>query len=189
MVGNMGTQEYYGILSGPIIKDHLAARIVGLKRDRDGAIDGDNGSEDINSTDDQNVSVALNWRIADNWEANVRWNDRKSDRVIGQSVLVDQGPLGQRGMIDSTTYAYGIRPVAPGTAGALQFNHPITGDPRFGGDIRPGVDTAANHRPNSFFGVTGQNLDNDLDDLDGFQASDDGRRTTSASSTTPYRRI
>jgi outer membrane receptor for ferric coprogen and ferric-rhodotorulic acid len=45
MVGNLGTQEYYGIVSGPLIKDRLAARVVGLKRDRDGSIDGDNGSE------------------------------------------------------------------------------------------------------------------------------------------------
>jgi hypothetical protein len=105
---------------------------------------------DINSIDDRNVSVALNWRIADNWDANLRWNDRKSDRVIGQAVLVDQGPLGERGMINSSKYAYGIRPVAPGTPGALPFTHPVTGDPRFGAPIRPGVDTAATHRPNSF---------------------------------------
>ncbi|MEQ8860316.1 MAG: TonB-dependent receptor [Pseudomonadales bacterium] len=172
MFGNMGTQEYYGIVSGPLIKDRLATRIVGLKRDRDGAVDGDNGSQDVDSIDDQNISVALNWNIADNWEANVRWNDRESDRIIGATVLSDQGPLGQRGMIDSSTYAYGIRPVTAGAPGALAFTHPVTGALVYGGDIRPGVDTAATSRPNSFFGVTGQSLD-PVDDLDGFIATND----------------
>jgi hypothetical protein len=64
----------------------------------------------------------------------------RSDR--DQASLLDQGPAGQRGMIDSTTYAYGIRPVAPGTPGALSFAHPITGGTVFGADIRPGIDTA-----------------------------------------------
>ena len=172
LFGNLDTQEYYGILSGPIVKDRLAARVVALTRERDGSIDGDNGSDPINTIDDQNISVALNWRIADNWEANLRWNDRESDRVIGQSLLVGQGPAGQRGMIDGSTYAYGIRPVAAGTAGALAFAHPVTGATVYGADIVPGYHPAATHRPNSFYGVTGQNLD-DLDDLDGFQATND----------------
>ena len=173
MVGNLGTAEFYGILSGPLIEDRLAARVVALKRDRDGSISGDNGSKDINSIDDQNVSIALNWRIADNWESNLRWNDRKSDRVIGQSLLMDRGPLGARGVIDSTSYAYGIRPVAAGTPGALGFAHPVTGATVFGGAIRPGVDTAATHRPRSFFGVEGQRLEKDPKNLKGFQATND----------------
>ena len=110
LFGNFDTQEYYGILSGPIVKDRLAARVVALTRERDGSIDGDNGSDPIDTIDDQNISVALNWRIADNWEANLRWNDRESDRVVPQAILVDQGPAGQRGMIDGSTYAYGSGP-------------------------------------------------------------------------------
>jgi len=174
LVGNLDTEEYYGILSGPLIKDRLAARVVALSRERDGSIDGDNGGEDINSIDDQNISVALNWRIADNWEANMRWNDRESDRIIGRDVLVDRGPAGERGGFNPARYAYGLRPVAPGTPGALSFTHPVTGATRFGASIRPGVDTASTHRPNSFFGVTGQNLDSDVDDLEGFVAVNDG---------------
>lgn len=172
LFGNFDTQEYYGILSGPIVKDRLAARVVALTRERDGSIDGDNGSDPIDTIDDQNISVALNWRIADNWEANLRWNDRESDRVVPQAILVDQGPAGQRGMIDGSTYAYGIRPVTAGTPGALAFSHPVTGATVYGADIRPGIDTAATHRPNSFFGVTGQSLD-DIDDLEPFQATND----------------
>jgi iron complex outermembrane receptor protein len=171
MAGNFGTREFYGILSGPIIQDRLAARIVGLKIDRDGSIDGDDGSEDLDSRDDRNVSLALNWQIADNWEANLRWNDRESDRVIGRPVLVDRGPAGNRGVIDPTVYTYGLRPVDVGTPGSLAFTHPVTGATVAGATIRPGIDTAASHRPNSFFGVTGQSLDNDLDDLDGFLAT------------------
>ncbi|HEX7035259.1 MAG TPA: TonB-dependent receptor [Pseudomonadales bacterium] len=170
LLGNFNAQEYYGIISGPLIADRLAMRVVGLTRERDGSIDGDNGSDDIETIDDQNFSVALNWRIADNWEANLRWNDRESDRVIGQALLVNQGPAGERGTINNTKYAYGLRPVPVGTPGALTFTHPITGEVRAGAPIRPGIDVAATHRPNSFFGVTGQRLD-DLDDPEGFQAT------------------
>jgi iron complex outermembrane recepter protein len=173
LVGNLGAREYYGIVSGPLIKDRLAARIVGLKRDRDGSIDGDNGSKEINTIDDQNVSIALNWQIADNWEANLRWNDRKSDRVIGQSLLVTQGPLGLRGELDPTRYAYGLRPVTAATPGALPFTNPVTGAVVYGAPPRPGIDQAATFRPRSFYGVTTQRFDDDIDDLKGFQATND----------------
>ncbi len=166
LMGNYNTKEYYGIVSGPLIADRLAARIVGVKRDRDGSVQGDNGSQDIDSIDDRNVSVALNWHIADNWEANVRWNGRSSDRIIGDYVLIDTGPQGDRGAIDTGNFAYGIRPVAAGTPGALPFVHPVTGEVRYGAPIRPGLDLAASHRPNSYYGVTGQTLDNDIHNLD-----------------------
>ena len=94
--GNLGSQEYYGVLSGPLVKDKLAYRLVGVKRDRDGSIDGQNGSQDINTIDDQNISLALEWNIAENWQMNVRWNDRDSDIISGQQLVVADGIAGQR---------------------------------------------------------------------------------------------
>ncbi len=99
--GSLDAREFYGVLSGPIIDDKLAYRIVGVNRDRDGSQDGLAGSEDINSIHDSNYSVALKWNIADNWEANVRWNDRSSDRIIGMSTVVAQGVRGDRDTVNT----------------------------------------------------------------------------------------
>ncbi|MGK0224587.1 MAG: iron complex outermembrane receptor protein, partial [Limisphaerales bacterium] len=40
LYGSEGAREYYGILSGPIIEDKLAVRVVGVKRERDGSTEG-----------------------------------------------------------------------------------------------------------------------------------------------------
>ncbi|MCR9259608.1 MAG: TonB-dependent receptor [Pseudomonadaceae bacterium] len=165
--GNLGAQEYYGVLSGPIIEDKLAYRIVGVNRDRDGAQGGLAGSEDINSIHDSNYSISLQWNIADNWEANVRWNDRSSDRIIGMSTVVAQGFAGDRDTVNTENYARGIRPVTAGTPGATAFTHPVTGETLYGAYNRPGVDIAQSAVPNSGFGLGGQGLalDPDLEDL------------------------
>lgn len=164
--GNFGSQEYYGVLSGPLVKDKLAYRLVGVKRDRDGSIDGQNGSEDINSIDDQNISLALKWDIADNWEMNLRWNDRDSDRIIGQNLVVADGIAGQRGVRDTAYFARGLRPTDGTTAGEFIFTHPTTGAEIYGRPVRPGVDRAASNAPNPAFGATGLTLNRDLYDLD-----------------------
>jgi iron complex outermembrane recepter protein len=165
--GSLGAQEYYGVLSGPIIDDKLAYRIVGVNRDRDGSQGGLAGSEDINSIHDSNYSIALQWNIADNWEANVRWNDRSSDRIIGMSTVVAQGFAGDRDTVNTENYARGIRPVTAGTPGATAFTHPITGETLYGAYNRPGVDIAQSVVPNAGFGRGGLGLalDPDLEDL------------------------
>ena len=61
--GNLGTEEWYGVMSGPIIPDKLAYRFTGVRVDRDGSQDGMDGSEDINSLADQNLALKLNWRV------------------------------------------------------------------------------------------------------------------------------
>ncbi|MDA8953071.1 TonB-dependent receptor [Pseudomonadales bacterium] len=164
--GNLGSQEYYGVLSGPLVKDKLAYRLVGIKRDRDGSIDGQNGSQDINTIDDQNISLALEWNIAENWQMNVRWNDRDSDRIIGQQVPVADGTEGQRGTRDTTNFARGLRPTSGTTSGEFIFTHPTTGALLYGLPVRPGVDRAASNAPNPAFGATGLTLNRNLFDLD-----------------------
>lgn len=166
LAGNLDTREVYGVLSGPIIKDKLMARVVAVKRDRDGSQDGMAGSEDINSIDDQNISVALKWDIAENWEANFRWNDRSSDRIIGMSTVVDDGPAGFRDSRTTVNYARGLRPVDATTPGAIPFAHP-NGSTLYGAFHRPGVDVANAHTPNSGFGLTNLRNDTDLEDLNG----------------------
>ena len=85
-IGALNSREFYGILSGPLITDKLGYRLVGVSRQRDGSQDGIGGAEDINTIDDQNVALSLKWDIAEDWEMNVRWNDRSSDRIIGQEL-------------------------------------------------------------------------------------------------------
>jgi iron complex outermembrane receptor protein len=164
--GNFGSQEYYGVLSGPIVEDKLAYRLVGVKRDRDGSIDGQNGSEEINTIDDQNISFAVEWNIAENWQMNVRWNDRQSDRVIGQNLVVADGIAGQRGVRGTSSFARGLRLTDGSTPGEYIFSHPVTGVQSFGLPVRPGVDFAASNAPNPAFGATGLTLNRDLNDLD-----------------------
>lgn len=171
--GSLDSREYYGILSGPIIKDKLAVRLNAVMRDRDGSQDGINGTEDIDSINDENFSIALNWNISDNWDMNLRWNDRKSDRRVGQSVVVDEGALGMRGVRNSSNYARGVRAATADTAGAMMFTSP-GGAVAYGQLNRPGVDSSPSANPNGAFGNAGLRLDRDLKDLDGDVATDNG---------------
>jgi len=164
--GNLGSQEYYGVLSGPLVRDKLAYRLVGVKRDRDGSIDGQNGSQDINTIDDQNISLALEWNIAENLQMNVRWNDRDSDIISGQQLVVADGIAGQRNTRDTSNFARGLRPSNGATAGESTFTHPTTGVLLYGLPVRPGVDRAASNAPNPAFGATGLTLNQNLFDLD-----------------------
>ena len=43
VTGSFRSREYYGVLSGPIIDDRLAARLVGSVRDRDGYLEDEAG--------------------------------------------------------------------------------------------------------------------------------------------------
>ncbi len=179
IAGNHSTREYYGLLSGPIIADKLAVRVTGIMTDRDGSQDGLGGAEDINTFNDENFSMSLQWNISENWEAFVRWNDRSSGRIIGQNSLVDQGIAGNRGVRDTTTYAFGYRGrdvndnVTAATPGAMPFLNPFTGTTGYLAPVRPGVDPAASSRPNEAFGLSGLPLDSDLEDLEGFVATND----------------
>jgi iron complex outermembrane recepter protein len=186
MVGNFDTKEFYGVVSGPLIADRLAYRLIGVRRDRDGAQKGIDGSEDVNSIGDQNLAVALNWQITDGWEFNVRWNDRRSDRIIGSSPLVTEGPITAqgpqtRGVRSVDTYALGIVPVpgalfggaVPYTGPTMDFRDPTTGAIVSGIYARPGVDYSAVSRPNAAFGTNPDVFDPDIKNLKGYSLTDD----------------
>ena len=157
--GQYNNREFYGTLSGPIINDKLAFRMVGVMRDKDGTVDGQEGSADTNSIDDQNFSLALTWNVTENIDIKIRANDRLSDRVIGSPVNITEGAGPVRGLISSDQYAYGLRAVDASTPGAMAFNDPRDGSTVYGAFVRPGIDPAATHRSNGRFGHPGfQNL-------------------------------
>ena len=55
--GNYRLREEYGVLSGPIIQDVLAARFVGTKRTRDGYIDDKSGNQNPDNYGDENYAL------------------------------------------------------------------------------------------------------------------------------------
>lgn len=152
--GEFGTREYYGVISGPIIADTLAVRLVANQRYRDGWQNGIGNTADTNSTDDHNYSLALTWNINENIEFNVRVNDRESDRKMGAGVLLTQGPAGLRGTNPSGQFVLGLRRVDGSDPGAIPFTNPGTGTVFYGTFRRAGLDRIGwPFQPNSFFGV------------------------------------
>ncbi len=166
VAGNFSAREFYGFLSGPLIDDRVNGRLTFVKRDRDGVIKGQDSDQDFNSIDDQNISLSLEWDVSEDWSVYVRWNDRASDRAGGGDVLLTDGIAGDRGNINASNYARGLRPVAAGTAGALGFRHP-GGSTLWGLPNRPGVDSAGVH-PNPAFGLDASRLPTNigLNDID-----------------------
>jgi outer membrane receptor protein involved in Fe transport len=148
-VGNYNDREIYGVISGPIIADKLAFRALAIKRKRDGLQEGINGSEDTNGTEDRNYSLALTWNVTDNITVKLRGNDRESDRVINNGVLITEGPEPLRGIHSSDVYANGLTdlgatgyaPVQSTDPGALAFNDP-NGGTVYGRYVTPGVNAA-----------------------------------------------
>lgn len=94
VLGQYSTNEYYGFVSGPIT-DTVAYRLVGVKRNRKGAVEGI-FSEDLEGVNDQNVALTLDWHVTDQITANLRINDRRSLRAAnfgsGFNGIASEGP-------------------------------------------------------------------------------------------------
>ena len=122
-----------------------------LRRDRDGIQEGLAGQEDVDTIGDQNIAVSLNWKIADNWESNLRWNDRRSDRIIGQGSIVSEGAGTDRGVRSTNILAFGLIPDA---AGPIGFTDPVTGAAVNARYARPGIDISSRTNVNgTYFGT------------------------------------
>ena len=150
-LGRWNTNEAYAAVSGPIIEDVLKFRMTGAKQQRDGAQEGQFGTQDADEVNDQNLSLAFEWTASDTVTVETRFNDRRSLRRNGTSALINQGWGDNRGSRGTDLYAFGVRPVAEGTSGASMFTNPITGATAWGASIRPGVDAAASSFPNEAY--------------------------------------
>ena len=139
-LGKFDTREFYGFISGPIVEDKLAMRVVGTKRMRDGAQPGIDGSPDIDSINDRNDALALTWDVSPALAWHVRYNDRKSGRRVGTSVLLTEGSADDRNVLSNDRYVLGLHRVDASTPGAMAFTNPGTGEVRYGAYNRPGVD-------------------------------------------------
>lgn len=141
-VGGLESHEGYGVVSGPVVEDLLAFRLVGSKRRRDGSKEGLAGTPDVNSINDQNAAVTFLFKPTDSISVKTRYNDRRSLRDIDRPVVLDEGYGGLRGTRSTNLFAYGVVAVPEGTPGAHRFTDPYTGVVAWGAPRRPGVDPA-----------------------------------------------
>lgn len=155
IVGNFGTLEYYGMLSGPLIEDTLSGRLNFSLRDRDGVIDEIGpGGKDLDSLGSRNIALQLRWTPLDNVTVNLRQNLMNNDRIMGGAnggglvvlneqgeprrntsdivpgyrfIDVDQTDPSQRDFFDTS------RPI-------LEFTNPFTGATDLAQPLRAGID-------------------------------------------------
>lgn len=152
VLGDYGTEQYYFMSSAPLT-DTLAYRVAGMTSDRDGLQKNVGTGPDTDSLDDENIALTLLWNINDDMSFQIRANDRLSDRIIGNRVLVTEGYGANRGTRNTTDPVYGLRPVSASTPGAIKFENTITGVVGYGAPRRPGVDIIGfPYRYNPMFG-------------------------------------
>ena len=187
ILGNFGTQEYYGAFSGPLVEDKLAGRINFAYRERDGIVNEIGGGEDLDGLGTENIAALLKWTPTNDLTINIRQNWMDIDRSFGGGnsgglvVLSEEGRAqrvtdglipGYR-RIDRTNTAAANRDQNDwfdSTAQIFEFSNPATGEVVEAQRIRPGID---------------------FSDADGFQnaaASLDGFNTSSDESVERYNR-
>ncbi|HIG42019.1 MAG: TonB-dependent receptor [bacterium] len=116
VIGSYNLVELYGVVSGPLIKDKLAARFVATSRERDGYIEDLSGNPDVNDYGDENYALSFRWTPTDNLEFNIRGNERSYSRRMGGADAAGILNLTQNeseGPRDNSTYAWGYRAVDP----------------------------------------------------------------------------
>ena len=146
IAGNFGTQEYYGMVNAPIIKDMLSGRFNFASRDRDGIIEEIGPGDDLDELGTDNYAGLLKFTPTDTITANIRYNDMRIKRSFGGAnggglvVLNEEG----QPFRNTTDIVPGYRAIDPAntdpanfaqnswydsTQPILNFNDPSTGAP------------------------------------------------------------
>ena len=158
VLGDYGLEQYFLMSSAPLT-DSIAYRFTGITVERDGIQKSIGSGPDTNSLDDENLTLTLLWNINDDMSWQIRANDRLSDRIINNNVLLSEGYGPNRGMRNTTDPVYGLRGATASTPGAVAFTNPITGQVGYGAPLRPGVDQAGfPWRFNPAYGSTGPDV-------------------------------
>ncbi|MEJ2090029.1 MAG: hypothetical protein P8Y69_16475, partial [Gammaproteobacteria bacterium] len=163
ILGSDNRREFFGVVSGPVT-DTLAMRLTGSQRLMDGWMKGLGPAPDVEDIDDRNLAVILDWNITDTITANVRFNDRQSDRMgnfgNGGHGILSEGPcIGRNGTVatgpndcdpqyrvgrDTNYYVSGLRVVDQNWAdsyGAFPYPDPFNpGQTIYASYLREGVD-------------------------------------------------
>ena len=181
IAGSYGTQDFYGMVSGPLIAEVLNGRLTYSSREHDGWVEEKGFGEDLDSGDEENVSLSLEWQVNDSMTVNLRSNLAKVDRIMGGAdgggLIVLNGENsapGGDGLRNYTRLNNALRvvdatnttnPLASTfidpTQPILNYTNPTTGDQITAQYVRPGVDTGF-YRANMAQGATdanGQPLD------------------------------
>ena len=172
LVGEFDTAEIYGVVSGPLIKDVLAARFTGTKRKRDGNIEELGEGPDINSIGDENYALGLEFTPTDRITIYARGNERSvNQRGNGTAtIILNTGTstlFSDDNFRDTTSEAFGFRAIDRNATGAanflspnffdptqevFSFTSPATGQVVEAQRVRPGIDPSASDEPNFAFG-------------------------------------
>ena len=83
IVGDFGTQDYYGVFSGTLVEDKLLGRVNFSYRERDGSIEELGPTEDLDGLGTDNLAIQLKWKISDSVTLDVRQNWMDIDRAFG----------------------------------------------------------------------------------------------------------
>ena len=70
----------------------------------------------------------------------IRANDRLSDSIINNNILLNEGYGPNRGTRNTKDPVYGLRSATASTPGAVAFTSPVTGQIGYAAPLRPGVD-------------------------------------------------
>ena len=81
--GSIGAQDYYGMVSGPLVEDKLLGRINFSWRERDGFVRDIGGGEDVDGLSTENIAVQFKWQPTDTFDVAVRQNWMEIDRSFG----------------------------------------------------------------------------------------------------------
>jgi outer membrane receptor protein involved in Fe transport len=182
VLGNYNTQEYYGMASGSLIEDTLAARINFSRRDRDGVIDELGPTKDIDGLGTENVALQLKWNVSDSVELNIRSSRMEIDRSFGGANGAGLVVTNEEGVASRNTSALvpGYRFVDPAQTDGLANDYQVAGGQLYNftdpstGEVRQ----AQNNRAGVDFG--------DFDGTQNAAASLDGFNNTSPESAARY---
>ena len=197
IIGDYGTEEYYGMINGSLIEGTLSGRFNFSLRDREGVIDEIGPTSDLDGLGTKNYAVQFQWTPTDNITVDARYNEMDIDRPFGGAnggglvVIEEDGrqsrnttdivPGYRRVDINNTDPAnFAQNSFYDMNAPLLTFNDPLSGAPVLAQTNRLGIDLASfNGFQNaaaslSDFGVTSPELDAlyqncvfDRDDIDG----------------------
>ncbi|MFN3236652.1 MAG: TonB-dependent receptor [Pseudomonadales bacterium] len=160
IAGSYGTQDVYGVISGPLVEGVLNARLTASSREHDGWVEEKGIGDDLDSGDETNIALQLEWLINDTMTLNVRTNQADVDRVMGGAdgggliVLTGENVFGDQ-QRNFTRLSHSLRAVDPTvtdpTSSAFvnpaqqvfSFVNPTTGAPIQAQYVRPGVDEAS----------------------------------------------
>ncbi|MFT6517294.1 MAG: outer membrane receptor protein involved in Fe transport [Candidatus Azotimanducaceae bacterium] len=185
IVGNFGTQEYYGMVSGALYEDKLAGRLNFSLRDRDGVIEEIGPSEnDLDGLGTDNIAVQLKWNPTDTFQVDLRQNIMEIDRSFGGAnggglVVLNEETDPTR---NTTSLVPGYRRVDPAQTNPVATDFLVPGAQMFS-FTDPVTGAAVAAQPNR--------AGMDFFDGNGFQnaaASLDGFNNTSAASAAAYNR-